>query len=419
MKKAKSYNISKNVVLEAFKRVKANKGAPGVDGETIEDFERNLNDNLYKIWNRMSSGSYLPPPVKTEEIPKADGKIRKLGIPTVADRIAQMVVKIYLEPLVEPCFSQNSYGYRPGKSGLDAVEVARTRCWKYDWVVDLDIKGFFDNIDHELMMRAVKKHTQEPWILLYVERWLQAPIQETDGTISPKRTLGTPQGGVISPLLANLFLHYAFDVWMEENFSQNPFERYADDIIVHCNTEEEAINLKEKIKERLSKCKLELHPEKTKIVYCKDSNRKGGSQHEKFDFLGYTFRPRSSRNRYGKLFTNFSPAISDKAKKKIKDEVKVKIKKVKPNETLTEVAKIINPAALGWINYYGKFCASELWTTMVYIEEIMLKWAKKKYKKLQSWKERIKWWSKIKERQPDLFRHWQWMQRNDWSGRAV
>jgi RNA-directed DNA polymerase len=419
MEKAKSYDISKYVVAEAFKRVKANKGAPGVDGETIEDFERNLKDNLYKIWNRMSSGSYLPPPVKTEEIPKADGKMRKLGIPTVADRVAQMVVKIYLEPLVEPHFNQDSYGYRPRKSALDAVGVARTRCWRYDWVVDLDIKGFFDNIDHELMMHAVKKHTQEPWILLYVQRWLQAPVQEVDGTISTKRALGTPQGGVISPLLANLFLHYAFDEWMKTNFSQNPFERYADDIIVHCRTEEEAIKLKNQIKERLLKCKLELHPEKTKIVYCKDSNRNGDGQNEKFDFLGYTFRPRSSRNRYGKLFTNFSPAISDKAKNKIKDEIKAKLKEVKSNRSLGEVAKIINPAVLGWINYYGRFNAAELWSVVKYIEDKVMNWVKKKYKNLQSWKKRIKWMQSIKKRQLDLFRHWQWMQRNDWSGRAV
>lgn len=419
MEKAKSYNISKEVVAEAFRLVKANGGAPGVDGKTIEDFEKNLEGNLYKVWNRMSSGSYLPPPVKTEEIPKADGKIRKLGIPTVTDRVAQMVVKLYLEPFIEPHFNQDSYGYRPRKSGLEAIGVVRERCWRFDWVVDLDIKGFFDNIDHELMMRAVKKHTQEPWILLYIERWLQAPIQEKDGSISSKRTLGTPQGGVISPLLANLFLHYAFDEWMRQNYSQNPFERYADDIIVHCKSEDEALKLKDQIRERLQKCKLELHPEKTKIVYCKDSNRKGSYQNEKFDFLGYTFRPRSSRNRYGKLFVNFSPAISDKAKKKIRDETKKKLKEVKSNRTLTETAKILNPAIIGWINYYGKFNAAELWSVMTYIEGKIMNWAKKKYKKLQSWIERIKWMENIKKRQPNLFSHWQWMRRNDWIGRAV
>jgi RNA-directed DNA polymerase len=419
MEKAKSYIISKHVVLEAFKRVKANNGAPGIDEESIKDFEKNLKDNLYKIWNRMSSGSYQPPPVKTEEILKDDGKIRKLGIPTVADRIAQMVVKMYLEPIIDPLFHQDSYGYRPRKSAIDAIGVARKRCWRYDWVVDLDIKGFFDNIDHELMMHAVKKHTKEPWILLYIQRWLEAPVQEKDGSISPKRTRGTPQGGVISPLLANLFLHYAFDKWMEENYSQNPFERYADDIIVHCKSEYEAIKLRDKIKERLLRCKLELHPEKTKIVYCKDSNRNGNSQHEKFDFLGYTFRPRSSRNRHGKLFTNFTPAISDKSKKKIRDEIKEKQKRIKPNDTLTELAKILNPAALGWINYYGKFCESELWGVVKCMENMILKWAKKKYKNLQSWKWRIEWLLGVKMRQPDLFKHWRWMQRYDWNGRAV
>ena len=299
--------------MEAYECVKANKGSAGVDDVSIQDFGNDLKRNLYKIWNRMSSGSYFPPPVKTVEIPKADGKMRELGIPTVGDRIAQMVVKMYLEPLIEPHFHNDSYGYRPNKSGLDAVEVARRMCWKYDWILDIDIKGFFDNIDHELMMRAVKRHTQEPWILIYVQRWLEAPAEAKDGSLV-KRTKGTPQGGVISPLLANLYLHYAFDEWMKRYYSGNPFERYADDIVVHCRTEEEAVKLKEDIRKRLEECKLELHPEKTKIVYCKDSNRRGNYQNEKFDFLGYTFRPRSSRNRQGKLFVNFTPAISDKAK---------------------------------------------------------------------------------------------------------
>ena len=291
MDKAKSYHISKNTVWNAYKHVKANDGAAGVDGVTISEFEKKVKDNLYKIWNRMSSGSYLPPPVKAVEIAKDDGKIRKLGVPTLADRIAQMVAKMYLEPLLEPHFHEDSYGYRPKKSALDAIRVARERCWRYDWVIDMDIKGFFDNIDHELMMEAVKKHTKEPWILLYVQRWLLAPMQEVDGSIT-ERTKGTPQGGVISPLLANLFLHYVFDVWMRKWYPQNPFERYADDVVVHCKTEEEAKALLGKLKERFQKCKLELHPEKTKIVYCKDSNRRGNSKKEKFDFLGYTFEPR-------------------------------------------------------------------------------------------------------------------------------
>lgn len=419
MNEAKSYHISKNTVVEAYKSVKANRGAAGVDNESIKDFEEDFKNNLYKIWNRMSSGSYFPPAVKTVEIPKADGKKRKLGIPTVGDRIAQMVAKMYLEPLVEPHFHPDSYGYRPKKSAIQALDVARTRCWKYDWVIDMDIKGFFDNIDHELMMNAVKKHTQEPWILLYVRRWLEAPAQEVDGSIT-QRVKGTPQGGVISPLLANMFLHYAFDEWMARKFPGNPFERYADDVVVHCKSEEEAIKLKEAIRERLQKCKLELHPEKTKIVYCKDANRRGDGQHEKFDFLGYTFRPRSSRNRYGKLFTNFTPAMSDKAKQNKRDVIKEWFKEVKPTGVLKELAQMVNPATTGWINHYGKYHASELWGTMQYVDTGLIRWAKRKYKKLKhSWKRGNKWLNEVKRRQPDLFKHWQWMKRSDLGRRAV
>jgi RNA-directed DNA polymerase len=413
MDKAKSYQISKYAVMEAYERVKANKGAAGVDDVSLEDFEKDLKKNLYKIWNRMSSGSYFPPAVKTVEIPKNDGKMRKLGIPTVGDRIAQMVVKIYLEPLIDPLFHEDSYGYRPGKSGIKAVEVARKRCWKYDWVIDLDIKGFFDNIDHELMMRAVKKHTQEQWIIIYVQRWLEAPAESREGELT-ERDCGTPQGGVVSPLLANLYLHYAFDEWMKRNYPGNPFERYADDMVVHCNSEEEAEKLKEAIRIRFQECKLELHPEKTKIVYCKDANRKGDYHNEKFDFLGYTFRPRSSRNRHGKLFVNFTPAISDKAKQKARDKVKSWFKEVKPNGTLKEFVKIINPVVRGWVNYYGKFNASELWSIMTKVDTVLMKWAKKKYDKLkQSWRKAKEWLSKIRKREPNLFVNWQWMQRHD------
>lgn len=419
MNKAKSYNISKNAVWAAYKQVQANKGAAGVDDVSIKEFDKDRDNNLYKIWNRMSSGSYFPPAVKAVEIPKADGKTRKLGVPTVSDRVAQMVAKLYLEPIIEPHFHKDSYGYRPNKSALEALEVTRTRCWKYDWVLDIDIKGFFDNIDHELMMLAVKEHTEELWILLYVQRWLKAPLQETNGEII-ERTKGTPQGGVISPLLANLFLHYAFDKWMEINNPLNPFERYADDIVVHCRTEEEATKLKESIEARLKECKLELHPEKTKIVYCKDSNRTGNSQNEKFDFLGYTFRPRSSRNRYGKLFTNFSPAISDKAKQKIKDKTKELLKEVKPTDLIEEITKIISPPVTGWINYYGNFYASELISIMRFVDTVIMKWVKKKYGKLrQSCKMARKWLEGVKTRQPKLFKHWQWMQQHDLSRRAV
>ena len=269
MDKAKPFIISKREVWEAYKRVKSNRGAAGVDRQSIDEFERDLESNLYKLWNRMSSGSYFPPPVLRVEIPKADGRMRPLGIPTVTDRIAQMVVKRYLEPELEKHFHSDSYGYRPGRSTADAVGVARRRCWEYDWVLDLDVKGFFDNIDHDLLMRAVQKHTDCRWVLLYIQRWLEAPVQLPDGSLEA-RGKGTPQGSVISPLLANLFLHYAFDLWMQRKYPSVPFERYADDIICHCKSEAQAEWLLDIIGKRMAECKLKLNLEKTKIVYCKD-----------------------------------------------------------------------------------------------------------------------------------------------------
>ena len=301
--------------------MKANNGAAGVDGQTIEEFESNLEGNLYKLWNRLVSGSYLPPAVLRVEIPKGDGEIRPLGIPTVADRIAQMVIKQHWEPALEKHFHRDSYGYRPGKSALDAVGAVRERCWRNDWVLDLDIKGFFDNISHELMLKAVAKHTDEKWVLLYIERWLKAPIEKRDeALIYPDK--GTPQGGVISPLLANLFLHYAFDQWMEREFPGISFARYADDAVCHCKTEAQAEMLKRELIERMEEVGLELHPEKTKIVYCQDDDRKQLYPRTSFDFLGYQFRARRSKNRYGKHFINFSPAISPKAAKAIRQEMR-------------------------------------------------------------------------------------------------
>lgn len=291
MSETKPFIISKTIVMEAYKLVKRNAGAAGIDQHTLEDFDRNLKDNLYKIWNRMSSGSYFPPPVKAVPIPKKSGGERILGIPTVGDRIAQMIVKLMFEPKVEPHFHRNSYGYRPGKSALDAVGVTRKRCWKYNWVLEFDIKGLFDNIDHDLLMKAVQKHTNSKWVVLYIGRWLRAPLQLKDGTFV-SRNRGTPQGGVISPVLANLFLHYVFDTWMKREFPNMPWCRYADDGLVHCKTEEEAKHILELLKRRFEECGLMLHPDKTKIVYCKDGNRKEKHKENKFDFLGYTFRPR-------------------------------------------------------------------------------------------------------------------------------
>jgi RNA-directed DNA polymerase len=306
MGEAKPFGMAKRLVWEAWLRVKANQGAAGVDGESMARFEKRLRRNLYRIWNRLSSGTYFPPPVRSVKIPKPDGRERTLGIPTVGDRVAQMVVKQYLEPSVEPAFHADSYGYRPGKSAADAVGQARSRCWRYDWVVDLDIKAFFDAIDHALMMRAVRKHTDCPWVLLYIERWLTAPAQAADGTTTD-RDRGTPQGGVISPLLANLFLHYSFDRWMAEHHADAPFERYADDIVIHCRTEARAVAIRRAVEERFAACRLAVHPEKTKIVYCRDGNRTSDYPRIDFDFLGFTFRPRKAVNRRGKFFLSFLP----------------------------------------------------------------------------------------------------------------
>ena len=293
MDEVKPFDIPKREVWEAFKKVKANQGAAGVDGQSIADFEADLSNNLYKLWNRLSSGSYFPPPVRRVDIPKADGGTRPLGIPTVADRVAQEVARRYLEPRLEPVFHVDSYSYRPGKSAIDAVRQARQRCWRYDWVLDLDVKAYFDSIDWELMLKAVRYHTNCPWVLLYIERWLKAPVQMEDGSVVP-RMAGTPQGGVVSPILANLFLHYAFDTWMARTFPHIPFERYADDAICHCKSADEAQALWGAIADRFAACKLVLHPEKTRIVYCKDANRRGEFQNQSFDFLGFSFRARKT-----------------------------------------------------------------------------------------------------------------------------
>ena len=404
---AKPFCISKKEVWEAYQRVKANKGAAGTDGQTIEGFERNLKRNLYKIWNRMSSGSYFPPPIRTVKIPKKSGGERSLGIPTVADRIAQQVVKARLEPEMDPGFHADSYGYRPGKSALDAVSQARRRCWRYDWVLDLDIKAFFDNLDQSLLLRAVKKHALQRWMVIYIERWLKAPVLEEDGRLIP-REKGTPQGGVASPLLANLFLHYAFDRWMAANYPRVPFERYADDVIVHCRTEREAEEVKKAIAERLRGCGLELHPEKTKIVYCKDELRKGRHDHEKFDFLGYEFRPRRSKSRTGKVFLNFSPAISTNAAKAIRERIRSWKLPKSSDKAIEDLSRLYNPIIRGWFQYYGRFYRTALHSIMRQLDRELVFWAKRKYKKLRRHPRRARHWiASISRSCPELFAHWQ------------
>ena len=401
------YEISKQIVWQAYEKVKSNKGAAGVDNTTLTDFEKDLKGNLYKIWNRMSSGSYCPSPVRAVEIAKSDGKIRTLGIPTVADRVAQMVAKIYLEPTLEKHFHEDSYGYRPNKSAHDAIGKAKERCWKYDWVIDLDIKGFFDNIDHELMMKAVLKHTDSEWLLTYIKRWLTAPMQQKDGVTVP-RAQGTPQGGVISPLLANLFLHYAFDKWMERNYPHYPFERYADDIITHCKTEEEAETLKKAITQRMIDCKLELHPDKTQIAYCKDANRRKTFPQTKFDFLGYTFCQRRSITKARKVFSNFQPGISNKAAKAIRQQMREWQLHLRSGSTLEDIAVEINPKIRGWITYYGKFYKSALRPVFEILNTRLAKWAKRKYKNLRGHMLRaIHWIENIARKDSRLFVHWQ------------
>lgn len=412
--KPKPFDISKEVVWEAYLRVKANKGAAGVDGESIEEFEKDLKGNLYKLWNRMSSGSYFPPPVRMVEIPKPGGRgVRVLGVPTVADRIAQTVVKMYLEPKVEPIFHPDSYGYRPGRSALQAVAACRERCWRSDWVIDLDIKAFFDTLGHELVMRTVTKHTDLKWVHLYVQRWLKAPMQREDGALVA-RDRGSPQGSAISPLLANLFMHYAFDAWMQREFPKLQFERYCDDLVVHCVSERQARYVRAAIGRRLAECRLEMHPEKTRIVYCKDADRTGSHEHERFDFLGYGFRPRLSKSKYGKHFVNFTPAVSDSAGKAIRKEIRSWKLHERSDKTLGDLARMFNAVVQGWINYYGRFYRSALYRSLRPLNEYLARWAERKYKRLHRHQRRARGFiAGVALREPDLFAHWRFGLRPD------
>ena len=407
MDQAKSIDISKHKVWEAYKRVRANRGACGVDEESIQDFEGKLKDNLYRLWNRMSSGSYIPPAVRRVDIPKADGGTRSLGIPTVSDRIAQMVVKMYLEPEVEPYFHKDSYGYRPGKSAIVALGVTRERCWRYDWVLDLDIVGFFDNLDHELLLRAVQKHTKCTWIILYITRWLTAPVQQEDGT-RMSRERGTPQGGVISPLLANLFLHYALDTWIARYHPNVVFERYADDAVFHCKTEQEARELSMAMEKRLAACRLELHPEKTRIVYCKDDRRKGTYPNNTFDFLGYTFRPRGVVDPSGKLFVGFNPAVSQASVKSMRRSMREWKMHRRADTELGELSRMYNPVIRGWVNYYGVYYKTGLYPTFHHLNRTLIRWVMRKYKRLRYHQRRAGYWlGNVARQNPQLFAHWQ------------
>lgn len=407
MSKTKPFTISKTLVVKAYKLVKANAGAAGVDQQSLADFDKNLRDNLYRLWNRLSSGSYFPPPVRLVSIPKKQGGERVLGVPTVSDRVAQMVIKLMFEPSVEPDFYADSYGYRPNKSALEAIGITRQRCWQYDWVVEFDIKGLFDNLDHELLMKAVRKHTNHKCLLLYIERWLKAPMQLPDGSLI-ERTQGTPQGGVISPILSNLFLHYVFDAWMSRRHPTVPWCRYADDGLSHCRTESEAQVILAELKQRFEECKLELHPTKTKIVYCKDKSRKGGYPRTRFEFLGYEFRRRVVKNGKGpNLFLGFIPAVSKEAAKSMRASVRRSGLRNRTELSLEEIAKWYNPILRGWLGYYGRYHSSGLYTVLRHFNRTLVAWSMRKYKRLRGRKTRaVIFMQQIAREQPHLFEHW-------------
>jgi RNA-directed DNA polymerase len=404
LENTKPFNISKQLVFDAYKKVKANRGAAGVDDQSLAEFDEHRNDNLYKLWNRMASGSYFPPPVKAVEIPKRTGGKRTLGVPTVADRMAQTVVTMTIEESIDKLFHEDSYGYRPDKRALDGVGITRERCWKYEWLLEYDIKGLFDNINHEKLMKAVTRHVTEKWLLLYIKRWLTAPIKNKNGELK-ERIKGTPQGGVVSPLLSNLFLHYAIDMWMVKNFPHIKWARYADDGVMHCATKEEAEQLKQALDKRLKECDLEMHPEKTKIVYC---GTKDKEEHKSFTFLGYTFHKRSAvAKKTGKVFTSFLPAIGKERLKVIRHEIRKDNVRARTELSLEQIAEWYNPKLRGWYNYFGKFYPSKLSKIWAYFNKALVLWAKSKYKNIRTGINRATALiRKVQEEKASLFFHW-------------
>jgi RNA-directed DNA polymerase len=402
----KSLPISKRMVYNSYLRVIAKDGSAGIDKQSIEQFNENLSDNLYKIWNRMTSGSYFPPPVRTVFIPKKQGGKRPLGIPTVSDRIAQGVVKDYLEPAMEAIFHNSSFGYRPGRSAHNALKQCQDNCIKYEWVIDVDIKGFFDNISHDIMLQLLQQHTTEKWVMLYAERWLKADVEQEDGSIVA-RTKGTPQGGVASPLFANIYLHHAFDKWMDEVNPQNPFERYADDIVIHCSSKEEAGQLLEKLKARMQEYELQLHPDKTKMVYCKNYQRNDNHDNNSFTFLSYSFQPRTIKDKFGRKtrLLVFNAAISSQAKTSIRTKLRETLLYRWSDKSLEWFAEKLNPKIRGWVNYYMRFNRYEAYDVFYYLNKRIRKWVANKYKIRGSRKVKSKY-QLIQVSNPEMFYHW-------------
>jgi len=404
----KSVPISREMIWAAYKKVRSNQGAAGIDQISMDEFDADRSKHLYKLWNRMASGSYFPPAVKEKEIPKKDGKVRKLGIPTISDRVGQMVVKDYLEPRFEKIFSPSSYGYRPGKNAHQALAEVRANCRIKDWVIDLDIKSFFDTIDHEKLLKAVEKHVSEQWAVLYIKRWLQAPVQIESGELIHKQGKGTPQGGVISPLLANLFLHYAMDKWLEQTHPAVKYVRYADDAILHCRSLVQAEYVLSNLRKRMLDCGLELHPEKTKIVYCKDTRRQVKYKTVKFDFLGYSFQPRSTTiGGKGKPFLGYDCAISISSKKRIVEKMnEINIPSLTFN-SIVGVAHHLDPYIRGWINYYGKFRISRLNPIFQLLRRKLVQWVQRRYKRYKNSVTRAyDWLKRLRIQFPYLFYHW-------------
>jgi group II intron reverse transcriptase/maturase len=395
----KSQPITRVMVWQAYKKIKANRGSAGIDQMSWKDLDNNLSEQLYMLWNRLTSGSYFPMPVKEVAIEKKSGGVRMLGIPTILDRIAQEVVKTHLERIVEPQFHNSSFGYRPGKSCHQAVKQAEQHSFRHNWVIDLDIKRFFDTIDQKLLMKTVQHYCKDEWVLMYVERWLQAGIVKKDGSYV-NRVTGTPQGGVISPLLANMFLHVVFDKWMEKEFPNKPFERYADDIIVHCKTDKQAKFVLSQIRRRFKQCNLELHPVKTKIV-----NFRGITQEkypQSFDFLGFTFRPYWCKSG-GKLQLMPTTFMSAKSKSSVLEKF-TSMQLHKWRKPIEVIAATLNPIITGVVNYYGKFWKEHMRSVWMQLNERLLKWVR--WEKGLYRKSALQWIKKKYAESPRLFRHW-------------